>query len=163
MGHRCSSDLLLLWLWHTTAVVAPIGTLTLEPLYATSAAMKTHTHTHKNHNIKIVNTHTHRYIRFILVLELYVYIWIIFLKYIICIFVPVCVMIFLPVYNMGGSVWRVIGWIKEIFSPFRKNALQQKQPNKKHCLLSHAFFSLRITRFLLAKSMTILYSNILYK
>ena len=89
--------------------------------------------------------------------------WIIFLKYIICIFVPVCVMISLPVYNMGGSVWRVIGWIKEIFSPFRKNALQQKQPNKKHCLLSHAFFSQRITRFLPAKSMTILYSNILYK
>ena len=52
---------------------------------------------------------------------------------------PVCVMISLPVYNMGGSVWRVIGWIKEIFSPFRKNALQQKQPNKKTVFIITCF------------------------
>ena len=31
VGHRCSSDLVLLWLWWRPAAVAPIGPLTWEP------------------------------------------------------------------------------------------------------------------------------------
>ena len=40
IGHRCSSDLALLWLWHRLADVAPIRPLAWEPPYAMSAALK---------------------------------------------------------------------------------------------------------------------------
>ena len=37
---RHSSDLVLLWLWHGLAGVAPIGPLAWEPLYATGVTLK---------------------------------------------------------------------------------------------------------------------------
>ena len=40
VGHRCGSDLMLLWLWCTPAAVALIGPLAWEPPCATSAALK---------------------------------------------------------------------------------------------------------------------------
>ena len=41
VGRRCSSDLMLLWLWCRPAAVAPIGSLAWEPPYAsTGAALK---------------------------------------------------------------------------------------------------------------------------
>ena len=41
VGHRCGSDLALLWLWHRPAASAPIRPLAWEPPYATDAALKT--------------------------------------------------------------------------------------------------------------------------
>ena len=38
VGHRRSSDLVLLWLWCRPAAVAPIGPVAWEPPYAVSAA-----------------------------------------------------------------------------------------------------------------------------
>ena len=40
IGHRCSSDLMLLWLWCRLAAVAPIRPLAWEPPYATGAALR---------------------------------------------------------------------------------------------------------------------------
>ena len=40
LGHRCSSDVSLLWLWCRPAAVAPIRPLAWEPPYAASAAPK---------------------------------------------------------------------------------------------------------------------------
>ena len=40
LGHRCSSDSVLLGLWHRLAAVAPVRPLAWEPLYATGAALK---------------------------------------------------------------------------------------------------------------------------
>ena len=40
IGHRCGSDLALLWLWHRPAATAPIGPLTWEPPYAVGATLK---------------------------------------------------------------------------------------------------------------------------
>ena len=40
VGGRCGSDLVLLWLWHGPAAVAPIGPLAWEPPYAMGAALK---------------------------------------------------------------------------------------------------------------------------
>ena len=40
VGHRSSSDLALLWLWHRPAAVAPVKSLAWEPPYATRAALK---------------------------------------------------------------------------------------------------------------------------
>ena len=40
VGHRCGSDLVLLWLWCRPAVAAPIGPLARELPYATGAALK---------------------------------------------------------------------------------------------------------------------------
>ena len=37
---RCSSDLVLLWLWYRVAAVAPIGPLAWELPYAAGAALK---------------------------------------------------------------------------------------------------------------------------
>ena len=39
-GHRCGSGLVLLWLWHRPAVVAPIRPLAWELPYASGAAPK---------------------------------------------------------------------------------------------------------------------------
>ena len=39
-GHRCSSDLALLWLWHRLATEAPIQPLIQEPPYATGVGFK---------------------------------------------------------------------------------------------------------------------------
>ena len=48
VGHRCSSDPVLLWLWHRPAATAPIGPLAWEPPYAQGVALeKTHTHTQR--------------------------------------------------------------------------------------------------------------------
>jgi len=41
IGHRCSPDLVLLWLWCRLAAVALIRPLAWEPPYATGAALKT--------------------------------------------------------------------------------------------------------------------------
>jgi len=40
VGHRCTSDLALLWLWHRTVAIALIGPLAWEPPYAAGAALK---------------------------------------------------------------------------------------------------------------------------
>ena len=40
MGHRCSSDPTLLWLWHRLAATAPISPLAWEPPYAAGAAQE---------------------------------------------------------------------------------------------------------------------------
>ena len=41
IGHIRGSDLMLLWLWHRPAAIAPTGPLTWEPSYATGATLKT--------------------------------------------------------------------------------------------------------------------------
>ena len=40
VGHRCSLDLAMLWLWWRLAAVAPIGPLALESSYAVGAALE---------------------------------------------------------------------------------------------------------------------------
>ena len=40
VGHRCSSDLELLWLWCRLATVLPFRPLAWEPPYATGVALK---------------------------------------------------------------------------------------------------------------------------
>ena len=40
VGHRCSSDPVLLWLWYKWAAVAPIPPLAWEPPYALGVALK---------------------------------------------------------------------------------------------------------------------------
>ena len=40
VGHRCSLDLALLWLWHRSAATGLIRPLACEPPYATGAALK---------------------------------------------------------------------------------------------------------------------------
>ena len=40
VGHRCGSDLVLLWLWCRLAATAPIRPLVWEPPYAAGAALK---------------------------------------------------------------------------------------------------------------------------
>ena len=40
VGHRCSLDLPLLWLWHRPAAVAPIRPLAWELPYAAGVALK---------------------------------------------------------------------------------------------------------------------------
>ena len=40
VGHRCSLDPTLLWLWGRLAAVDPLDPLALEPPYATGAALK---------------------------------------------------------------------------------------------------------------------------
>ena len=47
IGHRCGSDLALLWLWHRPAATAPIRLQAWKPPYATGAALKGHTHTQR--------------------------------------------------------------------------------------------------------------------
>jgi len=47
VGHRCNSDLALLWLWHRPAATALIQPLAWEPPYAVGAALKK---TNKNKN-----------------------------------------------------------------------------------------------------------------
>ena len=47
VGHRCSSDLTWLWLWHRPAAAAPILPLVWElPFSADGALKRKHTHTH---------------------------------------------------------------------------------------------------------------------
>ena len=41
VGHRCGSDLALLWLWRRLAAVAPSRPLSWEPPYAADVALKT--------------------------------------------------------------------------------------------------------------------------
>ena len=43
VGHRCGSNLVLLWLWRRLAAAAPIQLLTWELPYAAGTALKTHT------------------------------------------------------------------------------------------------------------------------
>ena len=40
VGHRCGSDLVLLWLWHRLAATALTGPLAWEPPYAAGVALK---------------------------------------------------------------------------------------------------------------------------
>ena len=40
IGHRCSSDLALLWLWHRLPAAALIGPLAWEPPYTSGAVLK---------------------------------------------------------------------------------------------------------------------------
>ena len=40
VGHRCGSDLTLLWLWRRLAAIALIGHLAWGPPYAAGAALK---------------------------------------------------------------------------------------------------------------------------
>ena len=39
-GRKCSSDPMLLWLWHKLAATAPIGPLAWEPPYGAGAAQE---------------------------------------------------------------------------------------------------------------------------
>ena len=50
VGHKCSSDLMWLWLWHRPAATAPIQPLVWEPPYTMGAALKRKT---KNTNINL--------------------------------------------------------------------------------------------------------------
>ena len=47
---RSSSDLALLWLWHTPAAVAQIGPLAWEPPYAEGAGLKRQKTNNNNNN-----------------------------------------------------------------------------------------------------------------
>ena len=40
VGHRCGSDLVLLWLWHRPVATALFRPLAWEPLYAAGVALK---------------------------------------------------------------------------------------------------------------------------
>ena len=40
VGHRCGSDLALLWLWHRPVAMVPTGSLAWGPPYAVGAALK---------------------------------------------------------------------------------------------------------------------------
>ena len=40
VGHRCGSDLMLLWLWYRVAAASPIRPLAWEPPYWAGAAQK---------------------------------------------------------------------------------------------------------------------------
>ena len=40
VGHRCGSDLTLLWLWYSLAAIPPIGPLAWKPPYAVGAALE---------------------------------------------------------------------------------------------------------------------------
>ena len=40
VGHRCTSDPALLWLWHRLTALAPVGPLAWELLYVAGAALK---------------------------------------------------------------------------------------------------------------------------
>ena len=40
VGHRCGSDLALLWLWHSPAATALIRPVAWEPPYAVGVALK---------------------------------------------------------------------------------------------------------------------------
>ena len=40
VGHKCGSDLALLWLWHRPAAIAPIRPLACKPPYALGVALK---------------------------------------------------------------------------------------------------------------------------
>ena len=40
VGHRCGSDLALLWLWHRPVATALVGPLAWEPPYALGVALK---------------------------------------------------------------------------------------------------------------------------
>ena len=48
VGHRCSSDPELLWLWYRPVATAPIQPLAWEPPYATGAAQEIATTTTKD-------------------------------------------------------------------------------------------------------------------
>ena len=52
IGHRCSSDSTLLWLWCRPVVTAMIGPLAWEPSYATGAALKIQNNNNSNKSKK---------------------------------------------------------------------------------------------------------------
>ena len=47
VGHRCSLDLVLLWLWCRPAAVDPIGPLGWEPPYALGVALRKQTSSYR--------------------------------------------------------------------------------------------------------------------
>ena len=55
IGHRHSSDLVLLWLWHRLAAIAPIGPLAWEPPYPAGVAPKTAKKEKEKRNTKCLN------------------------------------------------------------------------------------------------------------
>ena len=55
VGHRCSVDPALLWLWRRRAATAPIRPLAWEPPYATGMALKGQKKAKKDKKKKIVN------------------------------------------------------------------------------------------------------------
>ena len=50
VGHRCSSDPALLWLWYRPVATAPIRPLAWKPPYATGAALKSKRQKKKTEN-----------------------------------------------------------------------------------------------------------------
>ena len=48
IGHRCGSDLALLWLWHRPGATALIPLLAWEPPYATGVTLKRQTNNNNN-------------------------------------------------------------------------------------------------------------------
>ena len=57
VGHRCGSDLALLWLWPRSAATAPIGPLAWEPPYTVGAALKRTKKTKKKLLLTIANAY----------------------------------------------------------------------------------------------------------
>ena len=55
VGHRCSSDPALLWLWYRLAAIAPIQPLAWEPPYAMGVALKRQK-TKKVHFVDIIGS-----------------------------------------------------------------------------------------------------------
>ena len=55
VGHRCGSDLVLLWLWHRLAAAAVIRPLAWELAYAMNMALKKEKEEEKRKQIKISN------------------------------------------------------------------------------------------------------------
>ena len=53
VGHRCGSNMALLWLWRRPAAVVPIRPLAWEPPYAADAALK-----NKNKQTKNILVHS---------------------------------------------------------------------------------------------------------
>ena len=56
VGHRCGSDLAVLWLWCRPAVTALIGPLAWEPPCAMVAALKRQKKKKKKKRFSVVNT-----------------------------------------------------------------------------------------------------------
>ena len=61
VGHRQGLDLVLMWMWHRLAAVAPIQPLAWEPPHAAGVALKRKKKTHKTKQKPTV-----RYPRFLL-------------------------------------------------------------------------------------------------
>ena len=58
-GHRCGSDLALLWLWHRPVTTAPITPLAWELPYAMGMALKSKTKQNKQNPLEWISFQAH--------------------------------------------------------------------------------------------------------